>query len=422
MIYLFSNVLTKEVSYEKKRKIFKGSHQPHFGPLSPHASKFRNYLSNLGYSEGSIDNLVTVLHHLSRWMSVHGIRISNLSVKHMDQFLVHRRKQLKYVRFLSRQALQPIIQFLIKEQLLTELKAPKKSLSLIEKVIEEFHKYLIEEKQIKKSSASSVCKTSQRFFLNIIGERLNYQKINPKSIRSFILSESKKYSPSTTRASAGSLRSLLHWLYLQKKIPQSFRSAIPKISAWKRKLPTYVSSSDIELLLNSCDRKTHKGRRVYAMILLMAYLGLRKNEVSALTLDCINWSAGEIKIQNSKGSGNILPLPSEIGRALSSYIQKSRPGTASRNIFFGVKAPYHPITPSGVSHALKSICMKTGVRPFSTHQFRHVAACKMLKEGCSLQEIGQVLRHKSINTTSIYAKVDDISLGNVIQKWVGGEQ
>ena len=204
------------------------------------------------------------------------------------------------------------------------------------------------------------------------------------------------------------------------KISKYFHAVVPAVAIWKRNILKGVNPKDVELLLRSCDRRTHKGRRSYAMILLMAHLGLRRGEVSRLTLDCINWSSGEIKIQNSKGSSAILPLSDEIGRALSSYLQKSRPEAKRRNIFLRLRAPHNPVSGRGVTHALRSVCVQASIQSVSTHQLRHTAASRMLQKGSSLQEISQVLRHSSVDTTSIYAKIDDLSLENVVQEWAGG--
>jgi site-specific recombinase XerD len=251
-----------------------------------------------------------------------------------------------------------------------------------------------------------------------VGSNLQFDRLEAKAIRQFILDQVPVYSSPTVQNISGHVRSLVGWLVVRGKIQKSLLHAVPSVAARKLGLPKGIDDRKVQKLLKSCDLRTHSGRRTHAALLLMAHLGLRSGEVASLRFDCIDWHRGEITVR-SKGSENTLPLPHSVGQALASYIKKSRPKNSSPQIILRLWAPIGPVTSQAISQILRSQCQRAGLEALATHRLRHTIATKMLKKGNSLSEIGQVLRHSNPATTAIYAKVDRASLNEVVSQWPG---
>lgn len=173
-------------------------------------------------------------------------------------------------------------------------------------------------------------------------------------------------------------------------------------------------------LLGSCDRATVAGRRDFAMLVLLARLGLRSGEVAALGLDDIDWRAGEIVVRGKGPRLERLPLPADVGEAIADYLRHGRPSTAhGRTAFVRVVAPHGALTSGGVTQAVFAASRRACIGPVFAHRLRHSAATGMLRAGASLPDIGQVLRHRRALTTAIYAKVDHDALRSIARAWPG---
>src|SRR6516225_77819 len=167
----------------------------------------------------------------------------------------------------------------------------------------------------------------------------------------------------------------------------------------------------------------HPGRRDYAILLLLARLGLRAREVTTLTLEALDWEAGGITVRGKGGHDSPMPLPPEAGEALADYLRNGRPPTASRYVFLRARAPIQSLKGSwAIACVVRRALARAGMESprKGAHQFRHGLACQMLRRGASLAEIGEVLRHRSPQTTAIYAKVDLPALRSLALPWPGG--
>jgi site-specific recombinase XerD len=209
-------------------------------------------------------------------------------------------------------------------------------------------------------------------------------------------------------------------------IERDLGACVPRMSDWRlATIPKYLSPDDVERLIQACDRQTSVGRRDHAILLLLARLGLRAGEIVALELDDIQWRAGEMTVRSSKRlPQDRLPLPRDVGEALATYICRDRPRHPTRRVFLCTKAPRRGFTsPSTVSTIVRRALARAGLCPplKGAHLLRHSLATRMLRHGASLQEIGQVLRHRGVTTTEIYAKVDLAGLRALAQPWpLGG--
>jgi len=225
------------------------------------------------------------------------------------------------------------------------------------------------------------------------------------------------------------LRSIGRFLWQRGAIDRDRAAGVPRVPDWRlATIPKYLSPEEVERVLQTCDRQTAIGRRDHAILLLLARLGLRAGEIIALELDDIQWRAGEILVRSSKRlSQDRLPLVAEVGEALATYLRRDRRPHAARRVFQCMKAPRRGFAhPSTVSTIVRRALVRAGLCPAlkGAHLLRHSLATRMLRQGASLPEIGLVLRHRTLQTTEIYAKVDLRGLRALAQPWpqMGGAQ
>ncbi len=244
--------------------------------------------------------------------------------------------------------------------------------------------------------------------------------LTPGEITDFVLRECRRRGPGSARNLVASLRSLLRFCYLQGHTSRQLAPAVPAAAGWRGgALPRGVEAGQVSRLLRSCDRRTVMGRRDYAILVLLSRLGLRVGEVAALTLDDIDWRHGEIVICGKGGRRERLPLPADAGRALAGYLSGGRPALASRFLFLRVLAPRDGLSPTGIATVVRSACDRAGLPRAGAHRLRHSTASEMLRAGAGLPEVAQVLRHASLATTAIYAKVDRATLRSLARPWPG---
>jgi integrase/recombinase XerD len=188
-------------------------------------------------------------------------------------------------------------------------------------------------------------------------------------------------------------------------------------------IPRAISTDAVRRLLASINRRTAMGRRDYAILLLLARLGLRAGEVVRLELDDIDWNVGSLKVQGKGGQHSDLPLPADVGAAIASYLQRGRPRSNNRRVFLRARAPVRGfLSQTAIGSLVRHTLSRAGVKAPTTgaHQFRYALATELLRHGASLAEIGEVLRHRSPQTTAIYTKVDLEALRALALPWPGG--
>jgi site-specific recombinase XerD len=222
------------------------------------------------------------------------------------------------------------------------------------------------------------------------------------------------------------LRSFLRFARYRGDIAKDLAACVPAVANWKLStIPRALPPEQVEQVLASIDRKTAIGRRDYAILLLLARLGLRAGEIRTLTLEDLDWQEGLITVRGKAGRYSQLPMPVDVGAAIADYLRHGRPTASSRFVFLRVKAPAGGFKgTSGVGSMVRHTLARAGIDASrkGAHQFRHALACQMLQQGASLSEIGELLRHRSPQTTAIYAKVDIASLATLALPWPGGAQ
>lgn len=219
------------------------------------------------------------------------------------------------------------------------------------------------------------------------------------------------------------LRSFLRYLFLRELIGVDLSHQLPKVASWPQaQPPKWLPAEDIQRVLNCCSRHTPAGQRDYAILLLLARLGLRAGEILSLELEDIRWEAAEIDVRGKGSERKRFPLPEDVGQAIVAYLKEARPRCSSRRVFLRAKAPYRGLGHASTVDTIVSRALnRAGLDPplKGAHLFRHSLATHMLRNGATLTEIGQILHHANPDTTSIYAKVDIAGLRALAMPWPG---
>ncbi|MEW6743533.1 MAG: site-specific integrase [Planctomycetota bacterium] len=220
------------------------------------------------------------------------------------------------------------------------------------------------------------------------------------------------------------VRTFLRWLQFRGKTETDLLAAVPAVADWRlRSLPPALTPQQVRRVLQSCNRHTPVGLRDRAILLLVARLGIRAGEVVRLRLEDIDWREGELLLQRKPGREERMPLPPDVGRALLAYLKDGRPNCDDRNVFLCVTAPHRGFgSSSPVSSVVAAALRRAGLKPEhrGTHLLRHTLARELLWKGAALSEIANLLGHRQISATEIYARVDFKALRSVAQPWPGG--
>jgi integrase/recombinase XerD len=265
-----------------------------------------------------------------------------------------------------------------------------------------------------------------RDFLSAIRSRrgaLATREIDAGRIQAFMLGRLRGRSSEWSRLLSVALRSFLRFLYVRGKTSIDLSRSVPTVQRWRQaSVPQYLAPQQVAQVLSATPRSTLKGRRDYAILLLLARLGLRAGEIVLMELGDIRWRSGDIVVRGKGGMRDRLPLLPDVGRALAAYLRKGRPRVASRRVFLRSIPPRVGLMgPAAVGHVARAALARAGIRRTSrgaAHIFRHSLATEMIRSGASLPEISEVLRHRSQDTTAIYAKVDFEALRSVARPWL----
>ena len=269
------------------------------------------------------------------------------------------------------------------------------------------------------------CYRSQvRTFLASLPEPLEgaLAELDAAAVTRFVLeSSAASNSVWSAKAQLTALRSLLRFLHVQGLIPAPLVGAVPGVAGWRlASLPKSLPPAHVEALLAVHDVGTRVGVRDHAVLVTLARLGLRGAEVAAIGLADVEWRAGQLVVRGKNARVERLPLPAEVGQAMAAYVTGGRPGCDCAALFVTARVPFRPLTPGAVRAIMGRACSRAGLPGAGAHRLRHTLASDLLRAGAPLADIGQVLRHRSQLSTTIYAKVDDATLRTLARPWPGG--
>jgi site-specific recombinase XerD len=377
-------------------------------------------LTHLGYRHATVRHKLWVVTGLARWMAHRRLAVAALDERHAKEFLAARRRRGRTCHGFQRTV----------RQLLEHLRAagvvPAPEADVDESptaiLLARYEGYLRQERALMDGTIAAYLPFVRAF----VAERVGVDAGRPHALRAgdvrdFLLARVRRMAPKRVQYMATALRSFLRFLFLRSETGTDLAFAVPTVRQWRLvSVPRYLPAKDVERLLRSCDRSSATGRRNHAVLLLLARLGLRASEVAALELDDLRWREGEIVVRGKGLFRERLPLLPEVGEALALYLRKDRPSCASRCVFLCRRAPHRGFGhPSTVSTIVARALVRAGLAPAmrGAHLLRHSLATAMVRRGASLAEIGQVLRHRSPNTTEIYAKLDFDALRDVALPW-----
>jgi integrase/recombinase XerD len=247
-------------------------------------------------------------------------------------------------------------------------------------------------------------------------------RFTAQKLRGFVQQQSRNYSSTGgTKKLFTAVRMFLRHLTIEGKCPVGLNYALPSLAGWSQQgVPRCLPAADVETLIAACDPMDKVGMRDRAILLLLARLGLRAGDVASLRLSDISWPLATIRVSGKGQREALLPLPQDAGDAILTYLEFGRPHVESDHIFLRCCAPFRPFAHGGpVSLIVRRAFLRSGIKSPSlgSHILRHSVASEMLRQGTPLYGIATVLRHRSIDTTTIYAKVDLDLLREVAQPW-----
>ena len=391
------------------------------GPLVGYLPSLQGDLLSQGYTPLSCQNLLHLTSHLSRWLEEESLQAQDLTDEVADAFAVARRKQ-GYTQFLTRSALRPIRRHLLAVGVTPVATPVMVERTPVDCLVADYEGHLCHERSLTPSVVRTYATVARQLIVehSKCGES-DIASLNAAEVLQFVHGQSHGSSLNQMRRMLTSLRSFLRFLYGRGDLAMDLTGAVPEVAGWRlASLPKYVSPQQVKAIIDSCDRRTTMGRRDSAILLLLARLGLRAGEVAGLNLDDVDWREGFLIIPGKGGRQDRLPLPTEVGAALVSYLRRRRRHTVCRSLFLAVRAPYARLSSSAVTVVVYRACKRAGLPVVGAHRLRHTAATVMLRKGASLDEISQVLRHRHLATTAIYAKVDHRRLRELAQPWPGG--
>jgi site-specific recombinase XerD len=263
---------------------------------------------------------------------------------------------------------------------------------------------------------------ARRFIVERFGDApICVRDLAPDDISRFLLRHAHSGSPAMAKMMVTALRSFFRYLFLSGQTESNLAGAVPSVPDWRlAELPKYLTPEEVERVVHAYEQDSPAALRNRAILLLLARLGLRAGEVIALELDDVDWRVGELKVRGKGGQHDRLPLPADVGLAIANYVRHHRPHCSTRRIFVLSKAPYREFAHStSLSSIVRRAINRVGLHPHfkGAHVLRHSLATGMLRSGASLDEIGEVLRHRAAHTTAIYAKVDIQGLRSLALPW-----
>jgi len=286
-------------------------------------------------------------------------------------------------------------------------------------LLAEFGRWLGRERGLSPVSVQCYSKQSKAF-LAWIGGAGAVSGLDAGKVTAFMVDWTAGRSTWTAKAMVTSLRAFLRFAHATGRTAVPLAGAVPAVASWRMSsLPRGMKAAEIDRLLAGCDRDTAMGLRDYAILSLLARLGLRGAEAAGLQLGDIDWRAGEITVTGKGSRTERLPLPAPAGEALAAWLKDGRPSCESRSVFVTIRRPRRPMTPELVRVVMARACEQAGLERRGAHRLRHSLATEMLRAGASLPEVGQVLRHRSMLSTTIYAKVDQNALRPLARPWPG---
>jgi integrase/recombinase XerD len=386
------------------------------GPLAGYAPGFRGWLADRGYRPSSVEDQAFLMGHLSRWLAEEGLQPSAFTGDRVEQFRKVRRETHSHLS--GARGMDQLLGYLRGAGAVPE---PFVADSSVERLVAEYREYLVSERGLVAGSVA-LRERVARLFLDGLADPIDValHELGPAHVTGFVVEQcgGGRRGVAWAKTLTSGLRSLLVFLHVAGWVAVPLVAAVPSVAGWRlSSLPRGLEREQVARLLASCDRTTGVGRRDFAILMLLARLGLRACEVTAMSLDDVDWRAGELTVHGKGAQIDRLPLPRDVGQALVDHLLGREPDDRSREVFLRVVAPNGPLSTKAIGSVLRDACDRAGVPRVGSHRLRHTVATDLLAAGASLTEIAPVLRHTNLSSTAIYAKVDRAALRTLARPW-----
>lgn len=392
------------------------------GPLASPLEAYAQRLHEDGYAAHSGFVQLRLLGCFNRWLDRKGLTGEDVEAATVEQYL-RGRAQSRKLRKGDSAALFRLLTMLRPEGSGGTAPPP----TPIDTAVGHFQEYLRQERSLSEATVINYTPVARSFLSECFPKGAPHcQEITASDVTAFVQRQATLVKSKRAPLVVTALRSFLRYLFVRGIVAVDLATCVPTIATWSlSKMPRFLAGEQIQKILASCDKETAIGKRDYALLLLLARLGLRAGEVVALTLDDFDWEAGLVTVRGKAKRAAQMPVPSEVGTAIADYLSTGRPRCSSRRVFIRAKAPLTGFANSIAICSLVDRAMeRAGVESEyrGSHVFRHSLATGMLNHGASLDEIGDLLRHRRPDTTRIYAKVDLVSLRSIALPWPGGSR
>lgn len=389
------------------------------GSLAPYLDLYLKRIEQEGFLPSSVPMQMYAIARFSKWLDSKRIDLRQVDEPVVERFLkrdlnvVHSAESAPLRRFLA----------MLRDIGVAAAKPPEPS-DAQPSCANAYRRYLVQERGLADTTVSHYVAFAEQFLSDRFGPAdLNLSELTASDVARFMRERAHQLSPGRSKLMVTALRSFLRYLRHQGEITVDLAGCVPPVAAWSLStVPKFLPTGTVQRVLDHCERGTAEGKRNYAVLLLLARLGLRACEIVALNLDDIDWDNGRITVRCKGGRWARLPLPSDVGEAVATYLRSGRPHCVCRRVFLRHRAPIagfaHSIT---VSTIVRRALIRAGIDSVrkGAHLFRHTLATDLLRNGASLDEIGELLRHRSPNTTALYAKVDLTALRSLALSWPG---
>jgi site-specific recombinase XerD len=408
--------------YLRNSRLFQRLRNGSHGPLIVH---YTTRLVKEGLACQGIWRCLNLTDGLLKWLASRRMGLARLDEHVIARYLSHRgRKQS--IQLGDRAALRRLLEALRDAEAIAPAATPP--MSTDEVIFAQFASDLRREQGLAPRSILRHEPSVRRFLREVCpAGASDLGKIGHADVIGYVERHARDASAASGKAMCWSLRAFLRYLYRSGANPRQLADCVPSIRRWQLShLPSAPSGGEIEQVLAGCDRTTAVGRRDYAILLLLARLGLRANEVATLTLEDIDWRAGTMRVHTKGRQQTWMPIPADVGAAIVAYLHEDRPASESRRLFLRVLAPNVGFASGcAITMIARTALERAGISGFAhqgAHLFRHSLASELLRAGATLSQIGHVLGHAHPDTTRIYAKVDLEGLRSLSLPWPGGLQ
>jgi len=393
------------------------------GPLAAYVDGFCSWLYSQGFCRNHIGRQIRQVARFSSWLSSANRTISEISHSLVEGY-VDKKNRHSSIRTGEQATLRRFIAYL-QENGIALPDEESRPMTAVETQLSEFGNYLLHDRCLSPKTKAQYLPTIQQFLDARFGNsEVDLRTLTGSDIIQFVQDSVTRKRTARGKVVVDAMRAFLRYGIHRHQLSPDLLLAVPKVASWSQAgIIKAISPEETEQLLLSCDLNSVSGVRDFAVLMLLARLGLRAAEIASLSLDAIDWESGTLSFTGKSGKHACLPLPEEVGEALAKYLQL-RPLVSSCLFFIRTLAPLRPLgAPQSVISIVNSAVKRAGISPPTkgTHQFRYGLATSMLKRGADLIEIGSILRHEQPKTTNLYAKVDIGSLRALSPAWQGGE-